>query len=62
MVIIINCSSGVIFFCIRFVDGLSEMVVHSYEEMFEFYEQGRRVHEAGGSDLKGSRARFVIYV
>jgi hypothetical protein len=38
------------------------MVVHSYEEMFEFYEQGRRVHEAGGSDLKGSRARFVIYV
>lgn len=40
-----------------FVDGLSEMVVHSYEEMFEFYEQGRRVHEAGGSDLKGSRAR-----
>lgn len=44
------------------MDGLSEMVVHSYEEMFEFYEQGRRVHEAGGSDLKGSRARFVIYM
>lgn len=40
-----------------FVDGLSEMVVHSYDEMLEFYEQGRRVHEAGGSDLKGSRAR-----
>lgn len=43
-----------------FVDGLSEMVVHSYEEMADLYEQGRRVHEAGGSDLKGSRARFVL--
>ncbi|XP_076117054.1 kinesin-II 85 kDa subunit-like [Mytilus galloprovincialis] len=40
-----------------FVDGLSEMVVHSYDEMSEMYEQGRRVYEAGGSDLKGSRAR-----
>lgn len=40
-----------------YVEGLSEIVVHNWEEMNQLYEQGTRVRKMGASDIKANQAR-----
>ncbi|XP_062568662.1 chromosome-associated kinesin KIF4A-like [Saccostrea cucullata] len=40
-----------------FIEGLSEMVVHNWEEMSQLYEQGTRVRKMGANDIRANQAR-----
>ncbi|PIK49831.1 putative kinesin-like protein FLA10 [Apostichopus japonicus] len=40
-----------------YVDGLSEFVVHSGEDLAKYYDQGNRARKAGASDVRKHRAR-----
>lgn len=40
-----------------FIEGLSEIVVHNWEEMNQLYEQGTRVKKLGAKDIISSQAR-----
>lgn len=40
-----------------YVEGLSEFVVHSGEDLAKYYDQGNRARKAGASDMRKHRAR-----
>lgn len=40
-----------------FIEGLSEIVVHNWEEMSQLYEQGTCVKKLGARDIKANQAR-----